>query len=52
MDKQLQLDTDKAIEEMISENGMTGIEVDMIRKCKMGVCKVDENGHIVKTQNK
>lgn len=52
MDKQLQLDTDKVIEEMISKNGMTGIDAAMMRKSKMGVCKVDGDGNIIKPQNK
>lgn len=38
----MQLDTDKVIEEMISKNGMTGNDADMMRKCKMGVCKVED----------
>lgn len=52
MDTQLNLDTDKVIEEVISKNGMTGNDADMMRKCKMGVCKVDGDGNIIKTQNK
>lgn len=51
MDKQFQLDTDKAIEEMISKNGMTGIEADMMRKCKMGVCEVDDKGNYILHNN-
>lgn len=52
MDKQLELDTDKVIEELIVKYGMTEDDVDMLRKCKMGVCKVDGDGNIIKTQNK
>lgn len=52
MDNQLKLDTDKVIEEMISKNGMTGIDAAMMRKSKMGVCMVDDKGNITKTQNK
>jgi len=50
MDKRL--DTDKVIEEMIYTNGMIGCEADMMRKCKMGACNVDDKGNLIKIQNK